>query len=193
MRFTRIHITGASGSGTSTLGRSVAESLGLKFLDADQYFWLPTNPPFREKRAKPERLARLEADIEGSGGFVLSGSICGWDRGLEDSFDLIVFLSVPNDIRLERLKRREMERYGALNQEFLDWASRYEEGDLTVRSRRLHERWLGERRCVVLRLEGDLTNEQRLAAVRQAARGGVTESPADAPGIWGSSPLPNSW
>lgn len=46
----RIHIFGASGSGTSTLGRAVAARLGYAFLDADDFYWLPTDPPFREKR-----------------------------------------------------------------------------------------------------------------------------------------------
>jgi len=38
-----IHIYGASGSGTSTLGRKISEESGYKFLDTDDYLWLPTN------------------------------------------------------------------------------------------------------------------------------------------------------
>lgn len=34
---------GASGSGTSTLGRKICEELGYKFMDTDDYFWFPTN------------------------------------------------------------------------------------------------------------------------------------------------------
>lgn len=41
-----IHITGASGSGTTTLGRALAQALGWRYLDADRYYWLPTSPPF---------------------------------------------------------------------------------------------------------------------------------------------------
>lgn len=33
-----IHIYGASGSGTSTLGRKISEELGYKFMDTDDYF-----------------------------------------------------------------------------------------------------------------------------------------------------------
>jgi adenylate kinase family enzyme len=175
----RIHITGASGSGTSTLGRSVAELLSLTFLDADHYFWLPTTPPFQERRPKPDRIAMIRSDIEASDGFVLSGSICRWDRELEDSFDLIVFLSIPNAIRLERLRRREIQRYGSVNREFIDWASLYEDGGLDVRSRALHEWWLGERSCRILRLEGDLTNHQRLEEVKKAAQPGATDNPGN--------------
>lgn len=44
-----IHIYGASGSGTSTLGRKISEELGYKFMDTDDYFWLPTNPKYTTK------------------------------------------------------------------------------------------------------------------------------------------------
>ena len=45
-----IHIYGASGSGTSTLGRYLAEQFQYAFLDSDDYFWLPTDPKFTTKR-----------------------------------------------------------------------------------------------------------------------------------------------
>lgn len=47
-----IHIFGASGSGTSTLGRAVAAGLGWRFLDTDDFFWLPTDPPFTTPRPR---------------------------------------------------------------------------------------------------------------------------------------------
>ena len=58
-----IHIYGASGSGTSTLGRKISEELGYKFMDTDDYFWLPTNPKYTTKRSKEERLALMKKDI----------------------------------------------------------------------------------------------------------------------------------
>ncbi len=59
-----IHIFGASGSGTSTLGEKICLELGYKFMDTDDYFWLPTNPKFTTKRNAEERLAMMRADIE---------------------------------------------------------------------------------------------------------------------------------
>jgi adenylate kinase family enzyme len=53
----RTLITGALGSGTTTLARSVANRLHLTALDTDNYFWLPTSPPFVDKREPNERLA----------------------------------------------------------------------------------------------------------------------------------------
>lgn len=47
-----IHIYGASGSGTSTLGRFISEQLGYTFMDTDNYLWLPTNSKYTIKREK---------------------------------------------------------------------------------------------------------------------------------------------
>ena len=59
-----IHIFGASGSGTSTLGRAVADRAGFRFLDTDDYYWLPAEPMYTLKRPIPERLALMERDLD---------------------------------------------------------------------------------------------------------------------------------
>ena len=38
-----IHIFGASGSVTTTLGKKICDELGYRFMDTDDYFWLLTN------------------------------------------------------------------------------------------------------------------------------------------------------
>ncbi len=42
----RIHIFGAAGSGTSTLGSHLAREIGGCHLDADSYYWHKSEPPF---------------------------------------------------------------------------------------------------------------------------------------------------
>jgi len=44
----------------------------------------------------------------------------------------------------------------------MDWAAAYEDGGPDVRSRVLHESWLRTLTCPILRLEGDLSVEERL-------------------------------
>ena len=58
-----IHITGASGSGTSTLGRALAAELNMPFLDGDDYYWLDPKPPFVEKRDAILRAQLLRSDL----------------------------------------------------------------------------------------------------------------------------------
>ena len=64
MAKTVVHLFGASGSGTSTLGRFLCEKTGLFFMDTDDYFWLPTDVPFTTKRERTERIELMEKDID---------------------------------------------------------------------------------------------------------------------------------
>jgi uridine kinase len=169
----RIHITGASGSGTTTLGSALAQELNYRHLDSDSYYWLPTTPPFQSKRNATDRSALLQADLSSDSNVVLSGSIGSWGAELEDAFDLIVFLYLPVGLRLERLRRREIEKYGAVDPAFLQWASEYDTGPSEGRSLAKHNAWLAKRKCPVLRLEEDLTVAERVERVCSALSLGV--------------------
>jgi adenylate kinase family enzyme len=173
----RIHLVGASGSGTTTLGRVLAERLGVPHFDTDTYFWLPTDPPFREQRPVPDRIAMLSADLDQSDAWVLSGSLVGWGDVLAPRFDLVIFLWVPPDLRLARLRARERERYGTAiepggsmhegSTAFMAWAAGYDDDNFQGRSRRVHERWLAQFSCPVVRLEGEESVEERLAQLHR--------------------------
>lgn len=156
---TRIHITGAPGSGCTTLGRTLAERVGLPFLDTDDYYWHATVPMFQKKREPEQRNAMLQQDLAMHARCVVSGSVMLWGSDLDDAFDLVVFLRVPDEVRIPRLIAREVERFGVPDPEFIDWASTYETADITTRSRALHELWLSQRKCAILRIEGDYTEE----------------------------------
>jgi hypothetical protein len=160
---TRILITGASGSGTTTLGRALATRLTCAFYDADDYYWLPTDPPFRCKQDPAIRASRLLQALENASPTVLAGSILNWGVELEDSFSLIVFLTVPAEIRVSRLREREIQRFGRVDPAFLAWAGQYGQGTLEGRSLSKHEAWLAKRSCPLLRIDGDLSTECRLA------------------------------
>ncbi len=168
----RIHILGASGSGTTTLGQHLYERTGIPHFDSDYYYWLPTSPPFLEKRDPAERLALLRKDLTGLKSYLLTGSVIQWGDALKSEFDLVIFLHVPPEIRLERLRRRELERYGAVihtnpernrqYEEFMTWAAGYDREDFSGRSKVSQERWLEGLECHLLRIEGDTTIEERV-------------------------------
>jgi adenylate kinase family enzyme len=74
----RIHITGASGSGVTTLGAALAARLGAAHLDTDFFYWKPTDPPFTVKRETADRPARVVAAMDAApAGRILSGSLDG--------------------------------------------------------------------------------------------------------------------
>lgn len=171
-----IHILGASGSGTTTLAQALAGRLGYVHLDTDRFYWLPTDPPFQEPRPVQQRLSLLYDVFGRHQRWVLSGSLVGWGDPLIALFDLVVFLALPASVRMQRLLERERMRYGAgriqaggdLHDDhtrFMAWARNYDVGDGSSRSRVLHERWMAALPCRVIRLEGDLSVEERMARV----------------------------
>ena len=108
----RLHILGASGSGTTTLGRALAERLPCLHFDTDDYFWVPTDPPFTHQRERTERQRLLMDDVTAHNAWVVSGSLCGWGDVAISLFELVVFLWIPHNVRMARLHRREHARFG---------------------------------------------------------------------------------
>ena len=159
-----IHIFGASGSGTTTLAREISDRLGYFHMDTDDYFWLPTDPMFTTKREKSERLALMKKDIEALEKIVISGSLCDWGDALIPYFDLAIRVITDTETRLERLKAREYRRFGERIRaggdmyeehiKFLKWASEYDTGDITMRSKAKHDEWQKLLSCPVITTDG---------------------------------------
>ncbi|WP_446439224.1 hypothetical protein [Pseudomonas sp. 910_21] len=93
----------------------------------------------------------------------MSGSLCGWGDVLIPSFTLAVFVQLDPEVRLQRLRVREFQRYGeqifegderhAATQTFLTWAAGYDEGGHGTRSLRRHETWIKTLGCPLVRLD----------------------------------------
>ncbi|MEQ8356416.1 MAG: AAA family ATPase [Kiloniellaceae bacterium] len=182
----RIHITGASGAGTTTLGSALAARLSVAHFDSDDFYWKPSDPPFQESRCAADRLELMRPLLEGTDSWVLSGALEGWGDSLVPFFDLAVFLTVPTEIRLLRLRARETKRFGerAISQggpmfpryrDLLGWARSYDTAGVDRRSRKLHQVWLAGLSCDVLRLNGvapvDRQVRQILRAISAKPRG----------------------
>lgn len=107
----RIYITGASCAGVTTLGHNLVTQLGVRHVDVDDFYWMPTNPPFTTKRPVSERVSLIQQKL-GDDGWVMTGSCIGWGDALITHADLIVFVVTATPVRLERLAAREEERFG---------------------------------------------------------------------------------
>jgi adenylate kinase family enzyme len=176
----KIIVVGASGSGTTTLGKSLASTLNYIHLDADDYYWEKTNPPFREKIPLGKRNASLATEFKQTENVVLSGSLVSWGDPWKTAFDLAIFLFLPNEIRMKRLRAREVERYGSLlltdpfyrknSQAFLDWAQRYDDPAFEGRSLQAHLNWLNSLDCPVLRIEGEIELKDQIKTVLDKIR-----------------------
>jgi adenylate kinase family enzyme len=174
-RFRRTNISGPAGSGKSTLAAALAERIGAPHLDADDFEWAATDPPFMHRNAPDERRAQFDAATRGLDRWVLSGTLQRWGHELTPQLDLVVFLYVPRTARLARLETRERQRYGAnidpggrqhaSHVEFMTLAAGYESGAAPVNNLANAETWLAGVTCPVLRVEGAVSLEDSLARV----------------------------
>jgi len=130
----RIHIFGASGSGTSTLGAHLAQVIGGLHLATDSYYWHQTDPPFTQKRNPAERVSMIERERERYGSRILPGG--------------------------------EMH---AQHLEFMEWAGSYDYARAPIRSFDLHERWMLDLGCPIIRLDSDRPVEELSDEVLQRA------------------------
>lgn len=90
-----IHILGASGDGTTTLGSAISEKYGYIHLDTDDFFWEKTDIPFTVRRERVLRQNMLSNVITEADKCILSGSLCGWGDVFISRFDLVIYVSTP--------------------------------------------------------------------------------------------------
>jgi len=171
MNVSRLHILGASGSGTTTLGHALAARWAVPHADADDYFWMPTTPPFLQKRDEMQRVALMREIFVSRPAWVLSGSMLGWGESVVAECDAIVFLTLDPTERLRRLEAREViRRRGQPHDDeawrvFRRWAEGYDDPAFDGRSRVEHGRWLAAIGKPVLRLDSRSTVTEMVDAV----------------------------
>lgn len=172
----KLYLFGASGSGVTTLGLALAQHLKTPYFDSDHYFWAPSDPPFTVRRDPELRNQMIRQDLLDAGDWILGGSILNWGENVFPAFDLMVFLWIPPEIRLERLKKRELQRYGdviltdpvriALFDEFMRWAADYDqETGIANRTVSAHKAWLHQATVPTMEISGDFSVEERMQEV----------------------------
>lgn len=164
-----IHLFGASGSGTSTLGRFLAAQTDSFFMDTDDYFWQPTDPPYTTSRPIPERLELMRRDIAAHSRVVISGSLVDWGDELMPLFTLAIRVETATAVRIARLRARERARFGSRldpdgamyvhHEKFIRWASDYDDGDIHMRSKAMHDQWQKQLACPLVTVDGNLPVE----------------------------------
>jgi len=157
-----ILVFGASGSGTTTLGRELARLLNFEHHDIDDYFWEKTDPPFTQERPHDGRIVLLKSSLKNN--FILSGCIREWGGVVDPMLSMAVFLKTPTDLRMERLEKREFNRYGERIQpggdlfdrhrEFIEYGATYDIGGMETRSLASQCAWAKTLTCPVIDASG---------------------------------------
>lgn len=171
-----IYIFGASGSGTTTLGKAIGEKFGFYHMDTDDYFWQPTDPPYQTPRPIPERLQLMNRDIDGHEKVVISGAIGKWGDELKSRYTLAVRLECDTDTRITRLKEREYRNHGERilpggdmyehHLEFIQWAKQFDIADENIRSRARLDAWEKTVACPMITMDGSADLDEKLSELK---------------------------
>jgi uridine kinase len=138
MKEYKIHILGASGSGSTTLGKALSVRFGIPHFDSDDFYWMPTDPPFCVKRSISRRIALVEEKLGSNDSWIISGYAPHWGDMLLESWDLVIQMYEDRDMRISRLVPRGKKRYGSriepggdmhrIHLNFIECASSYDGG-----------------------------------------------------------------
>ena len=151
-----IIICGLNGSGKSALAAALSQMTGIAHLDIEAYAFEEGDNPYRAMRSKAEIEARLMEDIRKSRRFLFSAVRGDLGGELSSLYRLAVVLSAPQTVRLQRLRQRSYDRFGA---RMLEGGDLYAQEEAFFRF--AAERspldavsWLDELSCPVLYLDG---------------------------------------
>ena len=107
-----ILILGLNGCGKTTVGRALAKRLGFFRMDAEDYYF-PVPGDYSISRTEDEVHRLMETDAEKHGDFVLSCVRCNISDTLLEHIQLAVVLRAAPEVRAERIRQREIDRFGA--------------------------------------------------------------------------------
>lgn len=141
-----VYIYGASGAGSTTLGERLTKKYNCNQYDTDFYFLKYYNNHQLRMDSMINDIKKSDKDI-----IVITGSFWNWKcdyQELLSYIDCYVRVMLDTNIRMERLRKREKERYGdrieengdlyEVNKQRLKWAEDYETGGLEMRSLKAH-------------------------------------------------------
>lgn len=155
---TGIIICGLNGAGKTTLGKILAEKLGFYFLDSEELYFsrTDTNTPYACPCTRQEAEKRLLLAIQAHKDFVFAAVRWNFDEVVHPFFQYAVWLEVPKDIRMQRVKSRSFMKFGS---RMLPGGDLYQQEErffdlVRTRDESAIENWAQSLRCPVIRVDG---------------------------------------
>ena len=107
-----ICVCGLNGSGKTTLACALAEELNFKHMDIEQYYFISTDNPYASSRTRGEVELLLLEDIKQNPCFVFSAVNGDMTPEINENYALVVYLDVPLDTRMKRIRQRAIAKFG---------------------------------------------------------------------------------
>lgn len=107
-----IVITGLNGCGKSTVCKQLAKKLNYYSMDVEDYYFIKSDIPYSKFHTHEETKKRMLDDIIKYNNYVLATVNCDWGEEITSTYKLAVVLKAPLDIRMNRIKQREYDKFG---------------------------------------------------------------------------------
>jgi len=171
-----IILFGAAGSGKTTIALELAQHLNFWHLDLDDYHWRwDTEIPYTVLRPAEERINHIMNDISQHANFVMSGNMWSIRKTFEHLFDLAVLVTAPVQVRAERIRSRELAKWGnrilpggdmyaanpIYHQDHLERVRNDFDQD------KQHDAWAKELSCPVLNIDGTAPIEESVVQIHE--------------------------
>ena len=110
----RIIVCGGNGAGKSTLGKQLAQKLNYKFMDIEDYYFPKTdaNYIYSTARSREEVSSLLLEDMKRHKNFILASVKGDYGDEIVSMFTCGVYINMPRDIRLKRVRDRAFGKFG---------------------------------------------------------------------------------
>ena len=163
-----ICICGLNGSGKTTLASALAKELKLKHMDIEQYYFTSTDNPYASSRTRAEVEQLLLEDIKQNPRFVFSAVNGNMIPEINANYDLVVYLNVPLDMRMKRIRQRAIDKFG---DRVLPGGDMYEQEEkffayAEKRTPEKIENWLKTLSCKVIRLDGTKPIQENVELIK---------------------------
>lgn len=159
--YNKIIICGGNGAGKSTLGKALADKLNYKFMDIENYYFPKSESdyPYAVARTRAEVSALLLEDMKKYPNFILASVKGDYGEEVVSLFTYAIWINVPKDIRLERVRERSFQKFGdrispdgdlyEKEKKFLDMVQNRSEQDV--------ENWLKSTHIPMIQVDGTNT------------------------------------
>ncbi|MDR1704038.1 MAG: AAA family ATPase [Clostridiales bacterium] len=164
-----IVIFGLNGAGKSTLGRELARILGYKYMDPEDYCFEESDIPYSRPRPRADLLRLMLADIEKYRSFVLSTVMDDLGGAITRYYELACHIAAPKELRLERVRRRNTDKFGEHVLPGGDMHEQTEDFMRFVSSRPAEpvEEWRGTLKCPVIDVDGTVDWRVNAAGIKE--------------------------
>lgn len=173
---TGIIVCGCNGSGKSILGKELAKKLNYRFIDVEDCFFPKRNADYIYDcaRSRDEAESILIDEVKKCDDFVFAAVKGNYGKEISALYKCAVLISVPKEIRLQRVRERSFQKFG---NRMLSGGDLYEKEEqffdmVALRTERDIIEWLDSIDCHVIQVDGTKAIEENVEFIVNELLGG---------------------